>query len=155
MTTAVIDTSVVVALADANDKWHARAIELRDALLSNGIQQIYVDCVINEAISVIGRRAEEQKRSEQFDRLLDGLLTLIPQEAITWVSSAGKRLFPEILALCREHQGKLNYHDALIALACRELGVGVIISFDMDFDAIVWLERVGEPTNLLQSKDSS
>ena len=66
MTTAVIDTSVVVALADANDKWHARAIELRDALLSNGIQQIYVDCVINEAISVIGRRAEEQKRSEQF-----------------------------------------------------------------------------------------
>ena len=90
-----------------------------------------------------------------FDRLLDGLLTLIPQEAITWVSNAGKRLFPEILALCREHQGKLNYHDALIALACRELGVGAIISFDTDFDAIVWLERVSDPANVMQFKGNS
>jgi predicted nucleic acid-binding protein len=148
MTTAVIDTSVVVALADAHDKWHAQAVALRDALLSSEIRQLYFDCVINEAIGVIGRRAEEQRRSEQFERLLDGLLTLIPAQAITWISGAGERLFPEILALCREHQGKLNYHDALMALACRELGVSVIVSFDGDFDDIAWLERVLEPVSV-------
>jgi hypothetical protein len=30
---------------------------------------------------------------------------LIPSQAITWISGAGERLFPETLALCREHQG--------------------------------------------------
>lgn len=113
MTTAAIDTSVVVALADEHDKWHAHALSLRDAILAAGLQQVYFDCVINEALGVVGRRAEEQRRSEQFSRLLDGLLALIPAEAITWISGAGERLFSEILALCRQHQGKLNYHDAL------------------------------------------
>lgn len=145
MTTAAIDTSVIVALADAHDKWHAHAISLRNALIASGISPVYFDCVINEAIGVIGRRAEEQKRSEQFERLLDGLLVLVPPQAITWISAAGERLLPAILALCRQHQGKLNYHDALIALACRDLGVGVIVSLDGDFDGIDWLEGVFEP----------
>ena len=105
MTTAVIDTSVVVALADAHDKWHTHAVLLRDALLVAGIEQLYFDCVVNEAIGVIGRRAEEQKRSEQFERLLDGLLTLIPAQAITWIAGAGERLLPEILARAESTKG--------------------------------------------------
>jgi predicted nucleic acid-binding protein len=146
MTTVAIDTSVVVALTDAHDKWHAQAVSLRDALLASRLEPLYFDCVINEAIGVIGRRAEEQRRSEQFEHLLDGLLTLISDQAITWISGAGERFLPEILDLCRQHQGRLNYHDALMALACRELGVGAIVSFDGDFDRISWLERVFEPT---------
>lgn len=148
MTTAAIDTSVVVALIDAHDKWHAHAVTLRNALVAAGMKPVYFDCVINEAIGVIGRRAEEQRRSEQFERLLNGLLTLIPAQTITWISVAGERLLPEILALCRQHQGKLNYHDALMALACRELEVDVIVSFDGDFDAIPWLERVRDPADV-------
>ena len=42
------------------------------------------------------------------------------------------------------HEGRLNYHDALMALACRELGVGFIVSFDGDCDNIAWLERILE-----------
>lgn len=148
MITVAIDTSVVVALTDAHDKWHASAVTLRDALVASGVKPVYFDCVINEAIGVIGRRAEEQKRSEQFERLLDGLLTLIPAQTITWVSGAGERLLPEILALCRQHQGKLNYHDALMAFACRELGIHAIASFDGDFDNITWLERIFDSTSV-------
>jgi predicted nucleic acid-binding protein len=44
--------------------------------------------------------------------------------------------------LVRESLGKLNFHDALIALSCRELGIGVITSFDEDFDDIAWLRRM-------------
>lgn len=58
-----IDANVIVALVDAHDKWHHSAIVLRDALLNAGAQLVYFDCVINEAIGVIGRRTEEQKRS--------------------------------------------------------------------------------------------
>lgn len=142
MTMVVIDTSVVVALADEKDKWHAGAVLLRDALLAAGLNLLYFDCVVNEAIGVIGRRTEEQQRSAQFNRLLDELLSLVPNEAITWISVDNERLFPEILALCRGHEGKLNFHDAFMALVCRELDIKAIVSFDKDFDAITWLKRV-------------
>lgn len=148
MTMVVIDTSVVVALADEKDKWHARAVLLRDVLLATGIELLYFDCVVNEAIGVIGRRAEEQQRSDQFGRLLDKLLSLVPNEAITWISVDSERLFPEILAVCRGHQGRLDFHDAFIALVCRELGIKAIVSFDRDFDSITWLKRVDTPVGV-------
>lgn len=92
-TTVCIDTNVVVALTDAHDKWHDRAIALRDALLAAQTPLVYFDCVINEAIGVIGRRAEEQRRTDQFAPLLDGLLTIVPEPSITWLTASTQRLF--------------------------------------------------------------
>ena len=39
----------------------------------------------------------------------------------------------------------MNFHDALIALACQELGISAIVSFDDDLDHVGWLERISEP----------
>lgn len=44
--------------------------------------------------------------------------------------------------------GKLNFNDALMALACRERAILVIASFDADFDLIPWLKRVASPGDL-------
>ena len=41
-----------------------------------------------------------------------------------------------------EHKGKLNFHDALIALVSKEMDIEYIVSFDKDFDEIEWLKRV-------------
>lgn len=98
----------------------------------------------NEAISVIGRRAEEQQRLDQFDRLVDTLTRLIPESAITWISGSGQRLFRDVVALCRSHHGVLNFHDALMALACGELGVRFVASFDRDFDRVPWVSRLAD-----------
>jgi len=149
MTTPVtIDANVIVALVDARDKWHHDAVVLRDALLNAGAQLVYFDCVINEAIGVIGRRTEEQKRSDQFEHLLDELTTMIPERSITRISVAVQRLFQEVVGLCRSHQGRLNFHDALMALACQELGIRFILSFDEDFDEVVWLTRIADPVEV-------
>ncbi len=144
-TTVIIDTNLLVALIDERDKWHTVAIALRDALLATGAQVIYLDCVIQETVSVVARRTEEQGRSEQFAHLLDTLVLLIPQSLITWSAVVGIHLFPRVLALCREHQGRLNYNDALIALICRENDIRTIASFDADFDQVPWLVRVADP----------
>ena len=107
-------------------------------------QVVYFDCVINETITVIGRRAEEQRRSEQFDVLLDTLMSLVPADNITWTSVALQRLFAETVNLCRMHQGRLNSHDALMALVCRELKLTYVLSFDSDFDEVAWLTRIAD-----------
>ena len=140
-----IDTNVLVALVDGNDKWHSRAIALRDALKAAGVNLLYFDPVVKETVSVLGRRAEEQKRTPQFPILLDVLLQQVPATTITWLSTETQRLYDQVINLIRETAGVLNFHDALIALGCQELGVAVIASFDRDFDQIVWLTRVDTP----------
>jgi predicted nucleic acid-binding protein len=149
MTTSIaIDTSVLVALVDEHDTWHQRVIAIREALRGSGTRVIYFDCVINETIAVIGRRVEEQKRSEQFEVLLDKLMSLVPIDGITWTSAAVERSFSETVSVCRRHQGRLNFHDALIALMCKELKVTHILSFDRDFDEIAWLTRLADVASI-------
>ncbi len=48
----------------------------------------------------------------------------------------------------REYSGKLNFHDALVLLAAREMGLNYIVSFDEDFDQIAWLVRIKDGTDL-------
>lgn len=110
MVTIALDTNVVVALVDDRDTWHNTAATIRDALIEAQVPLVYFDCVFNETVGVIGRRTEERKRPEQFDRLLDGLTAMIPLSNITWIAGTTQRLFHEIMRLCRESHGTLNLH---------------------------------------------
>jgi len=141
----VVDTNVLVALLDSRDKWHRRAKNIIESLEARQMSVIYFDCVINETVTVLARRAEEQKRVSQFPELLDELIQHVPEEIITWISGEIKRLYPEIVGLVRNTSGALNFHDALIAVFCKEIGDVEIISFDEDFDKIDWLRRVWLP----------
>jgi predicted nucleic acid-binding protein len=51
-------------------------------------------------------------------------------------------LYEPILALVEQSNGALNFHDALIALACQEREIAAIASFDPDFDQVPWLSRL-------------
>ena len=149
MTIAVIDTNLLVALVDSRDKWHARARELAAILEMHQVQVMYLDCVLNETISVLARRAEEQKRSEGFVDLLNRARHQIPETHIVWASLETRRLYAEIVELVQRTHGKLNFHDALIALLCREWRISTLISFDTDFDQIPWLSRISEPDKIV------
>jgi len=39
----------------------------------------------------------------------------------------------------------LNFHDALMVLAAREMDIPHIVSFDQDFDEVEGIERIGKP----------
>jgi predicted nucleic acid-binding protein len=140
-----IDTNVVVALVDSHDKWHGRAVALRDALKAAQADLLYFDSVVNETVSVLARRAEEQGRAQQFSSLLEVLLQQVPAAVITWLSAETQRLYDQVIELVRNTLGVLNFHDALIALGCQELGVTAIASFDRDFDQVAWLTRIDTP----------
>jgi len=140
---AVVDTNVLVALIDRRDKWHREAMELQEMFEAEQMELIYLDCVLNEAVSVLARRAHEQKRVEQFVPMLDDLMRLVTTDMITWASSESQRLYHSVSQLVRDSQGSLNFNDALIALFCREVGVSAMATFDRDFDQVPWLQRLG------------
>src|SRR5262245_20385722 len=95
----VIDTNVLVALVDAHDALHTRAQAFCNALAAQEGLLVYYDVVINEAISVLARHAQEQRRPHQFTDLLDSLLHQVPTEAIVWLSSETQRLYSQVIDL--------------------------------------------------------
>lgn len=140
----------LVGLIDQRDTWHHDSVALKDALKDVQAQLIYFDCVINETISVLARRAKERGQSEAFATLSDRLAKQVPKDAVTWVSGETQRLYSEILDWLQSTAGDLNFHDALIALNCRDLGIELIASFDRDFDQIPWLTRIADSNAVLQ-----
>jgi len=109
---------------------------------------IYFDCVVNETVSVLVRRIYEQQRLEQLCPLLDQLHECVPVCDMTWIAGESKRFYAEIMRLVRNSSGKLNYHDALLALICCEQGVDALVSFDRDFDELDWLTRIEQASQV-------
>ena len=149
-TLVAIDSSVLVGLINPTDVWRERAVSLHHALLDAGSELFYFDCVIGEALSAATRRLYEKKREVEVNRLFTRLDNLVEQNNITWVLTDVPRLYPDILRLMKESGGELNFHDALIALACRERGIPAIASFDADFDRLPWLRRLAQPADVLE-----
>lgn len=139
-----IDTNYLVALVDKHDVWHSKACEIRESLKKANVEYVYLDCVINETISVLAKRLEEKGQIEKLSALLHDLERFVPEEKITWISQQTHSLFQEILALIKNSKGKLNFHDCLIALVLRNSGIKYLVSFDPDFDDINWLECIHE-----------
>ncbi len=144
----VIDSSVLVGILSPRDMWHEKAVALWQAIKEQGHTPLYLDCVISESVSVAVRRLYEKKRADEIAVLLDRLETEFALDAITWVFPDVPRLYPQVITLMTKSGGELNFHDALIAQACRERGILAIASFDADFDRVSWLHRIAVPDDL-------
>ncbi|MBV7331762.1 hypothetical protein KFU94_26750 [Chloroflexi bacterium TSY] len=73
-----LDTAVLAAILDSNDKWHKQAIQIRDVCKKAEVELVYFDSVINEVITVLARRMSEQKRIEQFEEAIERLTIQVP-----------------------------------------------------------------------------
>ena len=76
----------------------------REALKTTAVSLVYCDTVLNEAISVLARRAHEQRRADQFAGLVHTLLHEVPTDIIVWLSSETQRLYDQVIELVRAPQ---------------------------------------------------
>lgn len=73
----------------------------------------------------------------------------MPKGKIEWVYPKVPDLYNNILKLMVQSDGRLNFHDALMALIMREYGVEYFVSFDEDFDSINWIKRIKDETEIV------
>ena len=139
---AVIDANVLLALIDEKDKWHYKASALVRVLKRGKWEVIYLDCVLNEVVSVLCRRLEERGESQSLLSLLERLEELVPEEQIEWLYPDVPELYGDIMKLIKEKEGNLNFHDALIVLFMKNQGLNNILSFDTDFDEVNGINRI-------------
>jgi len=131
-----IDSSVLVGALNKLDQALLAALQDVAATL------VYFDCVVAESISTILRRLSEKQKFSEVHSFLAEIAEALPANRLTWILPDSPRLYDDILALIGASSGELNFNDALIALACRERGIAVVASFDADFDAVNWLQRI-------------
>lgn len=141
---AVIDANVLLALIDEKDKWHSKASLIAKALKRNNWNVVYLDCVLNEVVSVLGRRLEERKDSHTFLKIVNRFEELVPEAEIEWIYPNVPEIYRDIIKLIKEKNGKLNFHDALISLFMKDQDLEFITSFDMDFDDIEGIVRLSD-----------
>ena len=97
---------------------------------------------------MLGRRLEEKGRSNEFETVLEKIEEIVPPEDITWIYPEVIKLYREILNLVKAYNGSLNFHDALIVLAAKQMKTPSIISFDKDFDQVEGITRIKHPSDL-------
>lgn len=93
-------------------------------------------------ISVLAKRLEERKESENLVLLLEGLENLVPKEKLEWLYPNVPDLYSDIVELIKEKEGRLNFHDALIALFTKGQKSKYVVSFDTDSDEVDWVVRI-------------
>ncbi len=145
---AIYDSNFVVGLVDEDDKWHRTALELHSLIKTKNLLIVYLDCVANEVLSVTGKRFEEKGKSSEFANKLRKFMEVFSKEDITWSYGKVEKYYDEILEIMNKSSGKLNFHDALICVVAKEMGIKYIVSFDEDFDSIKELTRIYDKQSL-------
>jgi predicted nucleic acid-binding protein len=91
---AIVDANVLLALIDKKDKWHPEAKILAETLKKRKWEVIYLDCVLNEVISVLVKRLEDRKESQSLVSLLESLENLVSFDTdfdeVDWVVRIGR-----------------------------------------------------------------
>lgn len=134
MNKVILDANYILAILDQNDIHHKLAIDIDNKIQAVFDDILYLDCVINEVVSVIIKRLKGRKKKELIPDYLKRFHRLIPKTSITWIYPEIEDYYERVLKTVIESQGNLNFHDALIVLVASEFEISHIVSFDKGFD---------------------
>jgi len=142
MNRLLLDTNFIIALIDSKDQYHKKALEIESRIKEKEIEIICMDCIVNEVYSVIARKLIERKMSKEFSRMANLITNFFKNIDIINAYRYLPRIHSKVINLMGQTEGRLNYHDALIALSSKQENIKKIVTLDNDFDEIKWLARV-------------
>jgi predicted nucleic acid-binding protein len=142
MNKIIIDATLLVALLDEKDIWHKVAVSIRDAMIESGAQLIFLDCVANETLTVLGRRCKRKNEEDKFSDLIKKFKKIVKFEELNWSYSYLKDDYEKILEKMERYKGQVSFHDVLISLFAQDKNICYIASFDSDFDKVEGLKRI-------------
>jgi len=122
MNRVILDSNVLIAERDENDRWHKEAIKFLNEIKGKEVELVYLDCVVNEVITVLCRRFIQKKRSgDEISKMIDELETVFSQENLSFAYPLISEQWTAILEIIKKHRGSLSFHDALIALYAQKV----------------------------------
>lgn len=132
MARTFIDSSFIIALADENDQFHRRALEILPKLA--GRSRIMSELVLAESVSAVGARLGSRAGRDVFENLL--------YDSSTKILFCNRRLYERALPLFLKYGGALSFADAISVRVMYDQKLSEIASFDSDFDRIEHISRI-------------
>jgi len=131
----------LVAQLDERDVHHQTAKALHELFRKREVAYIYLDCVMNETVTVLARRALERKVDAR--PLIRWLRKEIPTEMLDWTGPELPRLWERTLDTLETYKGRLSFNDCLLVIVSQEGGIEWLASFDQSFDQVSGIKRIG------------
>ena len=131
----------MVAQLDERDVHHQTAKALHELFRKREVAYIYLDCVVNEAVMVLARRALERKIDPR--PIIRRLRKEIPTEMLDWTGPELPRLWERTLDTLETYKGRLSFNDCLLVIVSQEGGIEWLASFDQSFDQVSGIKRIG------------
>lgn len=138
MAVAVVDTGILIGMADTDDQHHDVALEIVQAMDHGNLPTGRVtNYIVLETLNWIHTRKRHEKAIETHTRL--------NQSAGFEVLQTAQKDFHRAVELFETYEG-LSFGDATIAAYMKREGIEYLYSFDDDFDVIDGISRL-ETTN--------
>jgi len=131
-----LDSSFLIALIDARDLHHTKAVGLLDKIENEDGELFASDVVINEVLSVFAKRCESRKATHQFEDLITTFKKVLEPLPILCLYELVTPHYNSIIKMMINYKARLNFHDCLIALFLKEVPEVNLVTFDSDFDEI-------------------
>ncbi|PSP40582.1 VapC toxin family PIN domain ribonuclease [Halobacteriales archaeon SW_10_66_29] len=139
MAVAVVDTGVLIGMADADDEYHDTAMEIVHEMDHGDLPTGRVtNYIVLETLNWIHNRKRHEKAVETYERL--------NQSAGFEVLHAAQKDFPSAVDLFQTYDG-LSFGDATIAAYMQREGIEYLYSFDGDFDTLDGITRLETADN--------
>jgi predicted nucleic acid-binding protein len=139
MSVAVVDTGVLVGMADTDDEHHDVAMDIVRGMDHGDLPTGQVtNYIVLETLNWIHNRKRHAKAVETYERLT--------QSAGFEVLHAAQKDFPRAMELFETYEG-LSFGDATIAAYMAREDIEYLYSFDDDFDTLDGITRLGTANN--------
>ena len=139
MAVSVVDTNVLVGMANAADEHHDVAMDIVRGMDHGDLPTGRVtNYIVLETLDWVHNRKRHEKAVETYERL--------NQSAGFEVLHAAQKDFPSAVDLFQTYDG-LSFGDATIAAYMQRESIEYLYSFDDDFDALSGITRLETSTN--------
>jgi predicted nucleic acid-binding protein len=139
MSVAVVDTGVLIGMADTDDEHHDVAMDIVRGMDHGDLPTGRVtNYIVLETLNWIHNRKRHAKAVETYERL--------NQSAGFEVLHAAQKDFPRAMELFETYEG-LSFGDATIAAYMAREDIEYLYSFDDDFDTLDGITRLGTADN--------
>ena len=126
-----LDSSFIIALADLDDQFHEKAVNILPSL---GTQRVISGLVISESVTAVGTRLGAKAARDVFENLL--------YDSATKTIFGSKRLYERAMIIYTKYGGRLSFPDSVTVRLMYDQKIKEIVSFDSDFDRIDHLTRI-------------
>lgn len=110
----LLDSNIVIALLDARDVFHAAANRMMNQIVDDTHEIFISDVLVNEVLSVLAKRCEEQKRAHDFPKYADIFFSRLKGTPVLCLYELVATSLSSLKELMVRHGGCFNFHDALI-----------------------------------------